>query len=103
MTIVDKIFFAAVDPFVTYNPAIHSVEDEEVFALQIDHNEGEFATAEVEIQNPSEGLLAPTRKKRVFISIFNGGTPKLLFSGRIAGFPTDLTTETIRITYIGQP
>lgn len=103
MAVVDTIFFAAVDPLVVYNPAIHSVEDEQVFFLQIDQSEGEFATAEVEIKNPSEGLLSPSRKQRVFISIDNGGSPLLIFSGRIIGNPTDLTKETIRIQYIGQP
>jgi len=103
MAKIGLVYFAMVDAGDVWNPLIHSVEDEQVFGLQIDHSEGQFATAEVESQNPSEGLLAPTREKRVFISIENGGVPKLLFSGRIAGFPTDLTTETIRINYTAQP
>jgi len=103
MVAIGTVYFAAVDAGDVYNPGIHSVEDEEVFSIQIDHSEGQFATCEVEIQNPSEGLLSPSRKKRVFISIENGGSPKLLFSGRITGSPSDLATETIVITYIGQP
>lgn len=104
MTAIGTIYFAMVDEATTvWDELIHSVEDEEVYAFQIDHSEGQFATAEVEIENPSEGLLAPTRDKRVFISIENGGSPKLLFAGRISGFPTDLSTKTIRINYTAQP
>lgn len=103
MVAIGTIYFAMVDEAAVWDELIHSVEDEQVFSLQIDHSEGQFATAEVEIENPSEGLLAPSRDKRVFISIENGGTPKLLFSGRISGFPTDLSTETIRINYTAQP
>ena len=103
MAIVDTIYFAAVDPLDVYDELIHSVEDEEVFFLKIDHAEGEFATLEVEIKNPSEGLLSPSRKQRVFISIENNGSPILIFSGRIIGNPTEITGETVRIQYIGQP
>ena len=103
MAIVDIIYFAAVDPLDVFDELIHSVEDEEVFFLKIDHSEGEFATLEVEIKNPSEGLLSSSRKERVFISIENGGTPILIFSGRIIGSPTELTNETVRILYIAQP
>ena len=103
MAIVDTIYFAAVDPLDVYDELIHSVEDEEVFFLKIDQSEGEFATLEIEIKNPSEGLLSPARKQRVFISIENAGSPLLIFSGRIIGNPTELTNETVRIQYIGQP
>lgn len=106
MAKIGVIYFAMVteaEAAVGWNPLIHSVEDEEIFSMQIDHSEGQFATAEFEILNPSEGLLAPSRKKRVFVSIENGGVPKLIFSGRVSGLPTDLTTETVRINYIAQP
>lgn len=103
MAIVDIVYFAAVDPLDVFDELIHSVEDEEIYFLKIDHSEGEFATLEVEIRNPSEGLLSPSRKERVFISIENGGSPILIFSGRIIGSPTGLTNQTVRIQYIGQP
>ena len=65
--------------------------------------EGEFAQAQVEIRNPGEGLLNPARKKRVFISVQDGMTVKLLFAGRIVGFPLDFGSETITLSAIAQP
>lgn len=102
---IGKIYFAAVDPGTVYDDLIHSVEDEIVLNLRISQAEGEFARAEVEIENPGEGLLNPLRKKRCFISIENPdvGTPKLIFAGRILGYPTDITKETVTLEYVAQP
>jgi hypothetical protein len=102
---IGKVYFAAVDPGEVYSPLIHSVEDEVVLALKINQAEGEFARAEIEIENPGQGLLNPLRKKRCFISIENPdiGTPKLIFAGRILGYPSDTTQTTVTLQYIGQP
>lgn len=102
---IGQIYFAAVDlPAASYDDAIHSVEDETLLRLKISQSEGEFATAEVEIENPGEGLLSPTRKKRCFISIENpSGSPKLIFAGRLVGYPTDVTQETVTLQYVAQP
>ena len=51
--------FAWVDegePFVASN-------DEDVFAFDLSHLEGEFATLTVELKNPRVGLLASGRKR----------------------------------------
>lgn len=103
MAPIGRIYFAAVDTGDVYNPAIHSVEDEDVFGLAISQVEFQFAIAEVKIKNPSEGLLSPTRKQRVFLSIDNGGSPKLIFSGEIVGIPSEIATNLVTIQYIGQP
>jgi hypothetical protein len=104
MAEIGKIYFAAIDPGDTYDALIHSVENEIVLNLRISQAESEFARAEIEIENPGEGLLNPLRKTRCFISIENpSGLPKLIFSGRILGYPTDITQETVRLQYIAQP
>lgn len=98
-----KIYFAYADPGDPFNDAIHNVEDEQVFNIEITQSEGEFATAGIEIINPGVGLLNPLRKTRVFISIQNGLSVDLLFSGRIVGFPVDFGEDTITLTAIAQP
>ncbi len=100
---VGNIYFAMVDPGDTFDPNIHNREDEDVFKLVISQNEGEFARAEVEIRNPRQGLLAPARKTRVFISCDVAGTAELMFSGRVVGYPSDISEETVSLEYIAQP
>lgn len=100
---VGKIYFAYVDPGDPFNPATHDVEDEDVFDLKINQSEGSFAQAEVTIKNSGIGLLNPSRKKRVFISVDDGGTAKLLFAGRLVGFPLDFGSELVTINAIAQP
>lgn len=100
---IGKIFFAYVNPLDTYDDTIHSVEDEDVFSLRISQSETEFARARVEIRNPSIGLLAPGRKQRVFISCEHGPDKKLLFAGRLVGFPLDIGENTVSVEFIAQP
>lgn len=100
---VGTIYFALVDPGTVFDGAIHNVEDEEVFSINISQSEGSFATADIEIKNPSQGLLAPTRKERAFISYQDGASVVLLFSGRVTGFPSEITGDTVSLEYIAQP
>lgn len=64
-----RIYFSYVDDGEAFNPLVHNREDEKVFNLKITQSEGEFAQASAEIKNPRQGLLNPSRKKRVFISV----------------------------------
>jgi hypothetical protein len=96
------IYFAYVDPGVPFDDSVHNVQDENVFDLQIQQRENSFATATVLIQNPRQGLLAPARKTRVYISKQVGATVKLLFAGRLVGFPLDFGQETISMEFISQ-
>lgn len=100
---VGQIYFALVDPLDVFDDQVHNVEDEDVFGLSISQSEGSFARAQVEIKNPSEGLLSPNRKERCFISYQDGASVVLLFSGRITGFPNDIGGDTIQLEYIAQP
>ena len=100
---VGQIYFALVNSGEVFDDTIHNREDEEVFNLTISQTEGSFARADVEIRNPSQGLLAPTRPERVFISYQDGASVVLLFSGRIVGFPSDISDDVITLEYIAQP
>jgi len=102
-----RIFFAMVDDGDVFDENIHSVEDLQVFDLEISQAEGEFARASLEILNPEEGLLAAARKPRIFISCER--TPEtpndivLMFAGRILALPTEFAGETVRLDYLAQP
>lgn len=102
---VGLLYFAMVDVGDVYDEDLHSREDIEVYNLKISQSEGEFARAELEVLNPREGLLLDTRKPRIFISCeeMPGGDKKLLFSGRITGFPSDLSSEMVTLEYLAQP
>ena len=100
---VGNIYFAMVDQGTAFNPSVHNVEDEEVFNLKIAQSEGSFAVANVEIKNPSKGLLSPTRKRHVLISYQDGASVTLLFSGRVTGYPDNIGGDTISLEFIAQP
>lgn len=100
---VGQIYFALVNSGEVFDDQIHIREDEDVFNLTISQSEGSFARATVEIKNPSQGLLSPTRKERVFISYQDGANVVLLFAGRVTGFPNNIVGETISLEYIAQP
>lgn len=103
---IGKLFFALVDEAEVFDDGVHNREDLKVFNLKITQSESEFARAELLIQNPREGLLATTRKKRIFISCEetpDSPTIILLFSGRILALPTDLDRETVVLEYLAKP
>jgi hypothetical protein len=100
---IGNIYIALVDAGEEFDPNVHNREDEDVFHLRISQSEGEFARAEIEIRNPRKGLLSPSRKRWIFISHDVSGTAQLMFSGRVVGYPSDLSQETITLEYIAQP
>ena len=100
---VGKLFFALVDPDEVFDEVVHAREDVPVFSLNIDQSEGQFASASIEIPNMGIGILSPAFKKRIFISCEHEGGIKLLFSGRVMGFPSNLSGETITLEYDARP
>lgn len=100
---VGKLYFAMVDASDVFDQDVHNVEDLQVFDLKISQSEGEFSRAQLEIPNPGTGLLSSTRKQYIFISCDFNGDVIPLFAGRVVGFPTDLTQETITVEYVAQP
>lgn len=95
--------FAWVDPSATtFSAGTHAVEDEDVFSLEIAQTEGEFATAQITVQRPEDGLLNPTRKQYAWISVTNDATTTALFFGRVVGFPKDISSELVTLEFISQ-
>ena len=81
----------------------HMREDELIFSFKLVHDEGQFATLDLEIRNPRIGLLAPGRALWAWFSWFDGTNVTPIFFGRIVGIPTDLFAEVITISLIGKP
>lgn len=95
--------FAWVDPDeTTFNSVTHAREDEAVFSFEIAQNENEFATAQIEVQRPTEGLLNPSRKQYAWISVtYSAGTVALFF-GRVVAFPKNLDSEVVTLEFVAQ-
>lgn len=96
-------YLALVDEGTPFNPDVHNVEDEVVFAFDLDQTEGEFAGLELEIKNPKKGILNATRKQWAHFSYDNGATRVHLFYGRIVGVPSDIQNETISVSFVAKP
>lgn len=98
-----SFYFAWVDPGTEFDPEVHNVNDEDVFAFQLGHEEGEFAELEVTITNPKVGLLTPGRKQWVMFSYQGASAVYPLFYGRILGVPTNIFGETVTFTFTARP
>lgn len=86
----------------TFGPE-HMVEDELIFSFKLTHDEGQFATLELEIINPHIGLLAPGRPFWLWLSWSDGTTVTPLFFGRLVGIPSSLLADVITITLVAKP
>lgn len=95
--------FAWVEPEdTTFSAGAHAIEDESIFSLEIAQNEGEFATASVQVLRPDEGLLNPTRKQYAWISVTKDAATTALFFGRVVGFPRDVDRDVITLEFVSQ-
>ena len=95
--------FAWVDPSeTTFVSGTHAREDEDVFGFEISQTEGEFATAQVQIERPTDGLLNPGRKQYVWISVTYSGGTQALFFGRVVAFPKNLDQEIVTLEFVAQ-
>ena len=83
----------------------HEIEDENVFRLLIEEEEGDFATARVEVVNPGVGLLNVGRKRWAWIGYDDGGTAGVqpLFFGRLVGLPQEMIGETVFLEFLARP
>lgn len=97
--------FAWVDPTETTFGPEHERFDCEIFGLSIDHSEGEFPSATIDIRNPRAGLLNAGRKQWAWIAWDDGDTAGALplFFGRLVGIPQDLQAELVRLEFIARP
>jgi len=103
-----NFYFAWVDPGTAFNPAVHNVEDEDVFSHEFSHEEGSIAGLNLVIRNPRIGLLNPGRKLWCYYS-FNragGGEPDdivPLFYGRLMGVPQNVFSTLVTLTFTARP
>lgn len=99
--------FAWVDASETTFGPEHEREDEEVFAFEIVHSEGDFAQLAVDIRNPHVGLLADGRDVWTWFAWTDDGAPTdgatELFFGRLIGVPDALDEDEIRLVFIARP
>ena len=96
-------YFAWADEEDEFNSVTHAVEDDDIFEFEIEHNEGDFATLRIQIENPRIGLLAPGRKRWAWFSWFNGTIIVPLFFGRLVGLPEQIQDELVEINLIARP
>jgi len=98
-----NFYLAYVDEGTAFNPAVHNVEAEVVFAFDLSGLEGEFAALELQVKNPRIGVLNATRKQWAYFSYDTGATVKALFYGRIVGVPGDIEDDTVTLSYLAKP
>lgn len=98
-----RFYFAWVNPNTAFNPAVHNVEDEDVFSFTFSQVEGDFASLELIIKNPRIGLLKTGRKVWAWFSMDTGSGIKPLFLGRVVGLPTNLFDVTVALEFTARP
>ncbi len=77
--------------------------DENMFDLQISHDEGQIPEAVITIKNPRIGLISPTRLYWAWFSYSWGACgPLPLFFGRLVGIPEEIIENTIRLKFIAR-
>ena len=94
-----------------WDPASHGRFDEDVLSVEIQHNEGDFATLTIELKNPMVGLLAPGRNLWCWLSWDQAWTPEggaapdlvPLFNGRLIGVPRLSAGEGVQLQFIARP
>lgn len=100
-------YFAWVNPSQDAFTGAMAREDEKIVGFEVTHDEGDFASATIEIRNPRIGLLNAGRKVWAWLS-WDGdpastGGPEPLFFGRLVGVPADMQSETVTLTFIARP
>lgn len=100
MTVIGPFYFAWVfGDETTFTDDMH-VMDEDIFSVDIKHDEGQVPTMEIEIRNPRVGLLNPHRKVWAWLAYqTSDGHTVPLFFGVLIGMPTNLFAETITLMF----
>lgn len=100
---MSRFFFAWCDPSTPFDPAVHNVEDEDVYSFTFSQAEGDFATLQVTFNNPRIGLLNPSRKVWAWFSWDNGTEVEPLFFGRVVGVPSNIFAKTLTVDFVARP
>lgn len=98
-------------PDAGFDPVAHNRFDEEIVSLSIEHEEGGFATLNVELKNPNVGLLALGRNLWCWLSWDQAWTPEggaapdlvPLFNGRLVGVPNLQAEEIVQLQFLARP
>lgn len=78
--------------------------DEKIVRIELEQQEGDFASLTIEVRNPEIGLLNSTRQVWCWLAWADpGGTVVPLFHGRLIGIPRDLIGEIIPLQFVAQP
>lgn len=97
-------YFAWVDKTDTTFSPTFAREDEEVFAMNIEQDEGGFAGLDLDLVNPRIGLLAPARKQWAWLSYRKADTTLVpLFFGRLVGIPQEMQDNVVRLFFVARP
>lgn len=88
--------------------AVKNRYDEFVLNYKLNQTEGNFATFQIEIENPAIataglGLLAPGRKIYCMFGKDRGSGPELEFFGRLVAFPQEVSGPTVVLDFIAEP
>lgn len=94
-------YFAWLNNGTTAFSAAHHVVDENIFAFEVRHQEGNPASLSLDIRNPRIGLLAASRKQWAWLSWRKpSGSVVPLFHGRLVGVPEDMGGEIVRLLFL---
>lgn len=98
-------YFAWVNPDQNiFDEGTMLVEDEDIFDFVIKHEEGQFSTLELTVQNPRVGLLNAGRKLWGWFSYRKqNNSIKPLFFGVLTGVPTDMFAELVKLKFNARP
>lgn len=96
-------YFAWADEGEAFDPGVHNREDEAVTALTVSQSEGDFASLQIDVLNPGEGLLAPGRQQWCWLSWDNGSAIVPLFGGRLVAVPESIEGEAVRLLFAARP
>jgi hypothetical protein len=99
----ETFYFAWADSETEFDPDVHSVQDEDVFAFTLTQEEGDFAALSCDVRNPRVGLLAPGRKTWVWFSFNDGTTITPLFFGRLIAIPDNIFAEVVTFKFTARP
>jgi hypothetical protein len=85
-----------------------AVEDEQIFSIVIDHEEGNFASLTIELVNPKVGLLAAGRNLWAWLAwdsspAQDGSAIAPVFCGRLVGIPVNLDGEVVSLEFLAMP
>lgn len=102
-------YFVWIDAPEAFNPDYHAVEDELVLSATVNHDEGDFPSCSILIENPRVGLLS--RPVWAWLSWDKNWVPAQdhtpdivpLFLGRLLGIPNTINKETVTLELIARP